>query len=110
MEQENISEIVKAAICFCAEDGIVSETEENVLYDLISKKFPDYSQDNFKKAVDDFFSADLQLEDYLSVITDPSLQKLTIEIGTKSAGSDGLDFRENIAIEKAKNFWKIQHE
>ena len=107
MNQDNINEIVKAAICFCAEDGIVSETEEKALYGLISKKFPDYSQDNFNRAVDDFFSTDLQLEDYLSAITDPTLQKLTLEIGTESAASDGLDFRENVALEKARNFWNI---
>jgi hypothetical protein len=108
MDHENISEIVKVAICICAEDGLVSETEENAVYELISKRFPNYSQDSFSKAVKDFFSSDKQLEDYLKVITDPELQKFTLEIGKVSAASDGLDFRENIAVEKASVFWKIK--
>ena len=58
MDHENISEIVKVAICICAEDGLVSETEENAVYELISKRFPNYSQDSFSKAVKDFFSSD----------------------------------------------------
>ena len=110
MKQENISEIVKVAICICAEDGIVSETEENLVYELISKRFPDYSLKSFNDAVDDFFASKMQLEDYLSAITDPELQEITLDIGTKSAASDGLDFRENIAVKKAKSFWKIKHE
>lgn len=107
MEQENISEIVKVAICVCAEDGIVSESEENLVYELVKKSFPEYSQKNFNDAVDDFFSSEMQLEDYLSAIKDPELQKLTLDISTQSAAIDGLDFRENIAVQKAMNFWKI---
>ena len=107
MKEKYISEIVKVAICICAEDGIVSESEENLVYELVTKNFPEYSQKNFSDAVDDFFSSEMQLEDYLSAIKDPELQKLTLDISTQSAAIDGLDFRENIAIQKAMNFWKI---
>lgn len=110
MEQESISEIVKVAICICAEDGIVSQSEENLVYKLVTKSFPEYSQKNFNDAVDDFFSSEMQLEDYLSAIKDPELQKLTLDISMQSAAIDGLDFRENIAVQKAKNFWKLQNE
>ena len=108
MNHKNISKIVKAAICICAEDGIVSETEENSLYKLLVERFPDYSQDNFNEAINDFFSSNKQLEDYLKDITDLEEQKFTLELGKISAASDGLDFRENIAVEKAIVFWKIK--
>lgn len=107
MKEKDISEIVKVAMCICAEDGIVSESEENLVYELVTKNFPEYSQKNFNDAVDDFFSSEMQLEDYLSAIKDPELQKLTLDISTQSAAIDGLDFRENIAVQKAMNFWKI---
>jgi len=110
MNQNKISEAVKVAICICAEDGLVSESEEAMVYQLISEKFPDYSKDAFIKAVDDFFSSKLQIEDYLAAITDREMQKFTLELSKVSAGIDGLDFRENVAIEKASMYWKLRHE
>jgi hypothetical protein len=110
MEQENISSIVKVAICICAQDGLVSETEENKVYELIAKRFPNYPQESFKVAVDEFFSSELQIEDYMTKITDPELQKFTFQIAKESATSDGLDIRENIAVVKAVNFWNLSNE
>ena len=108
MDQKNISALVKVAICICARDGILSETEESKVFELISERFPDYSQDAFNKAVSDFFCSECQIEDYLEAITDPEIQKFTLTMAKVSAASDGLDFRENIAIEKASLIWKIK--
>ena len=108
--EHNISSIVKVAISICAKDGLVSETEENRVFELISKRFPDFTQDAFNRALDEFFSSEQQIEDYMADITDPELQKYTFELAVDSATSDGLDIRENIAAEKASQIWNLTNE
>ena len=108
--EHNISSIVKVAISICAQDGLISETEENRIFKLILKRFPDYTQDAFNRAMDEFFNSELQIEDYLADITEPELQKYTYELAIDSAASDGLEIRENIAAQKASHIWNIRNE
>lgn len=98
---------INVAACICAKDGIISEVEEQSMFDIISERFPDFKAGDFDAAMDAFFNSDDQIEDYLLLIDDEGLRQFTLALAADSAGADGLDIRENIALEKAYSFWGI---
>jgi hypothetical protein len=98
---------IKVAACICAKDGVISEAEELRMYQLMEAKFPEFCDDSFERAFAEFFDSDYQIEDYLSQIDDDALRRFTLELAESSAGADGLDPRENIALEKAYLIWGV---
>lgn len=108
MNLEEISASVKVAACACAIDGLMSQAEETTMFQLVLKKFPEYQLDNFNSAIDEFFESNDQIEDYLLAITNIEMRYFTLYLCEKSASADGLDFRENFAIQKACLIWGIE--
>ncbi|MGO2075877.1 MAG: hypothetical protein ACTH3B_12065 [Pseudoalteromonas sp.] len=102
MDDDLIDYAVKIAACVCGKDGVISQTEELAIYDYVSSNYTKYSIDRFNKTLDEFFDESHQIEIYLSKITDINFKHFIINLCEFSAGSDGLDIRENIALDKVK--------
>lgn len=100
MELELLDVAVKVAACVCGKDGIISESEEQEIFRLISKENTNYSLERFNQSIDDFFDESLHLEDYLEKITDEEHKIFTINLSKLSASADGLELNENIALQK----------
>lgn len=108
MEFHEISASIKVAACVCARDGLISHAEETMMFKIISEKFSGYSLDQFNSVIDEFFNSNDQIENYLQAITNTEIREFTLYLAKNSACADGLDFRENIAIQKAYLTWGIE--
>ena len=107
MAENRLSACVKVAACVCAKDGVISEIEEKTIFRVLTDRYPEFGSDYFELALNAFFSSDEQIEDYLALIDDIDLRQFTLELSEKSASADGLDLRENIALEKAYVIWGL---
>jgi len=105
MELGRISASVKVALCVCALDGLISESEEAMIFQLVSEKFSEYRIDDFNAVIEEFFDSKDQIEDYLQAVIDPEMRNFTLYLAEASASIDGLDIRENIALQKAFLIW-----
>jgi hypothetical protein len=105
MTDNKLSACVKIAACVCAKDGVISEIEEKTIFRVLAERYPAYGSEDFELAMNEFFSSDEQIEDYLALINDFELRQFALELSETSAGADGLDPRENIALEKAYIIW-----
>lgn len=109
MNCDDITASVKVAACVCAIDGLISQSEEEIIFQIVLEKFPEYKLDSFNAAIEDFFESSDQIEDYLTAITNQEMRNFTMHLCKKSASADGLDFRENLAIQKACLIWGIEN-
>lgn len=100
MKIEILDVVVKIAACVCGKDGVISQTEEESIFTIMTTKYPNYTLERFNQTLDVFFDETLQLEDYLKHIVDYDLKKFTITLCEFSASADGLDIKENIALHK----------
>ncbi len=107
MLEQNIVTGVKIAACVCGKDGIISQAEEDMMFKLVSNKYADFSLSDFDSIIDDFFDSEKQIEDYLLEITDSETRHFVLELSAVSASADGLDIRENIALNKIAILWGI---
>ena len=105
MDLDQVSACIKVAACICARDGLISQAEEEMMFKLVSEKIPDYQLDQFNHVIDDFFDSTDQVEEYLSKISSPEIRKFALYLSEVSASVDGLDIRENIALQKAHIIW-----
>ena len=101
----NVKIALMISACICAKDGLISQAEEEALFNNISKRFPEIDMEFFQATLDEFFESEDQIESYLNQINDPELQKFILELSEHSASADGLDIRENIALKKAYLIW-----
>ena len=60
--------------------------------------------------IDEFFDEDLQLESYCSKVNNKDKQLLALKLAVETAAVDGLDIKENLALQKVMNFWNINFE
>jgi len=107
LSNESIKTCIKVAACVCGKDGIISAAEEREMFRLLVKRFPECDQDMFENALTEFFDSNDQIEDYLALIDSEVLRQFTLELAEISASADGLDLRENIALEKAYVVWGV---
>lgn len=107
MSSEFYKAMINVAACICGKDGIISEAEERAMFDTLGEKFPDISDAFFEQALTDYFDSDDQIEDYLERIEGDDLRRFALHLAEISAGADGLETRENIALEKAYSIWGI---
>ena len=96
---------VKLILCISAQDGVISETELDTAYKLINDQFDKISKQKFEELIDEFFNEDYALEEYLLKLNDSDEFQEILKISYKSATSDGLDIRENLAFDKACKHW-----
>ncbi|MEP2652201.1 MAG: hypothetical protein ABJH06_09405 [Paraglaciecola sp.] len=102
MDIETINVITKVAACVCGRDGVISQIEEESIFETIIAQFPSCTLEQFNQAIDDFFDENLQLEEYLEKISGSQIKSFTIHLCEVSASADGLDIKENIALHKVK--------
>lgn len=110
MNKLDISNCLKVAACICGKDGLISETEEQKMFELAVAKLPSFTLIDFDSALDDFFQSEEQLEDYLDKIKDHDIRKFTLKLSEVSASVDGLNIKENIALQKAYLIWGGSYE
>ena len=106
--KNDIEKCLKIAACICGRDGVISEAEECIMFQLASNKCPSLKSEDFEKVLDEYFDSDNQIEDYLEQVVDVELRKFALMLSEKSASADGLDIRENIALSKAYALWGLK--
>ena len=107
MSKNEIANCLKVAACICGKDGFISQTEEQKMFQIITDQFPEFLAVDFEDTIDAFFNSEEQFEDYLSKITDSDARIFTLALSKDSAREDGLDIRENIALQKAHQIWGV---
>lgn len=106
--KSEISKCLKIAACICGKDGIISEAEIEMMFRLVLNKYPSFKMEDFERILDEFFDSEEQIEDYLNQVEELELRNFTLELSEVSASVDGLDIRENIALQKAYSIWDIK--
>jgi hypothetical protein len=106
--RERIEISIKVAACVCGKDGVISQTEEQAIFKFISDRFPECDLEMFENALTEFFDSNYQIEEYLMLIDNRDQRLFTLNLAEYSASADGLDVRENIALEKAYIYWEIE--
>ena len=96
---------IKVAACICAKDGVISELEEQAIFKIVIEHYPSVKADDIELAINEFFSSNVQIEEYLALIEDRDLRNFTLSLAEKSASADGLVIKENIALQKAYLIW-----
>ena len=104
MEDENF---IFLSLCICIQDGILSNEEEEKIYELVNKRITKIKKSDFLSKVDLFFNSEIQLEECLQNVMQDGEVELALEIAKEAASADGLDIRENIAFLKAKQSLSI---
>lgn len=105
MDENSYRNYIKLAACICAQDGVISEVEERTMFRVVNEYFPEVDEKKFEDEIQEFFQSDSQIEDYLSLIEDEDARRFALKLSEISAGADGLDTRENIALKKARAIW-----
>jgi hypothetical protein len=107
MKSKEVDVIIKIAACVCGKDGVISQSEEKKMYEIISAFIPDYSIEDFDKVLDSFFEENTQIEEYLEILRESNRKSFCISLCEQSASADGLDIKENIALHKVKSILEI---
>ena len=98
--QEQIRAQINLALAICAHDGLISDKEVDSLrvhYCRAGK----ISESELEDLVDDFFEQDFTLEHLFAAVED---KDFTLSIAAEAASADGLDIRENFALERCRQF------
>jgi len=90
----------------CGQDGIISEVEELALIDKFTSTFG-LTRGEVEQLFEEFFNSTEHIDEYLAQVVNSDLRLLVYEISKKSAASDDLDIRENIALERARLTWGL---
>ena len=102
----SIKKVAKLVACVAAQDGIISKVELDTAFKLINESIENINKDSFDSCISEFFEEESTLEDYLLAISKKYNPEIILEICYKSATSDGLEIRENLAFDKACKFWE----
>ena len=108
MNSKNANACVKIAACICGKDGVISKAELEKMFEVVSQQFPTFGFDLFEEALDEFFGSDGPIEEFLAAVDDKKTRQFALDLSEVSAAADGLDTRENIALEKAYLVWGIE--
>jgi hypothetical protein len=107
---DEIKDIVKLTCAVCAQDGIISSVELDTAFRLINTSFNKISRKDFDLCVEEFFEEDRNLEKYLISLPESIDVEKILEVCFESAGSDGLDVRENFAFDKICKHFQVDAE
>lgn len=92
----NLRSSLKLCLGICAYDGLLSESELDVLFEQFQKR-NGLDRELFEQIVDEFFEDYETLEDLYDRAS-PLTDELTIS--ELAASADGLDLNENLALQK----------
>lgn len=102
--------IVKIALYISCNDGVLSEEEEVQLVKSSIALFPSIKRESIGAWIEDFFSEDVLLEVYCARVASKGEQLKAIKIAIEAASADGLDPKENLALNQVINLWDIAWE
>ena len=108
--KKDVKQITKLICAVCAQDGVISNIELNTTFKLVNASFGKLSKKAFDEIVEEFFEEDTNLEKYLINLPEPVDVKKILDACFESAGSDGLDVRENFAFDKVCKFFQVDTE
>ncbi len=103
----SVDKVTKLVVCIAAQDGIISKVELDTAFELINKSIESIDKKSFDSYIAQFFEEESNLEDYLLAIPQKYNPEVILNICYKSATSDGLEIRENLAFDKACKFWQV---
>ena len=106
MLSEEEKSCLMIALCICAKDGMLSSDEEEKLFSEFKERFLNFDYSAYETILDEFFNSDKQLEDYMMHVDSVDMKLFSISLSEISASEDGLDIRENIALQKVKIIWE----
>lgn len=106
MIYEEIEAAFNICACICGKDGVISALEEKAISEKFKSLF-NLNDEDINTLFDRFFESQVQIDQYASVIKDEELQRLVFEISEYSAAADGMDIRENIALQRTKLTWGL---
>ena len=108
IKKNDISTLLFIVFSVLARDGLISEAEISKARSEFLNIFDvNISEKSINKHLDDFFKSSAVFEEYLEKITDEGMRKSVLKLAKISASADGLHVAENIAIDKALQFWEI---
>ena len=111
INKDQAIDILNIVLCISAKDGVLSDTQIELSRTEFSSFFNEQiSIEQMDGIVDDFFNSDKQIEDYLNKIKENELKIPVLRLSIIGASSDGLDVRENMALQKAIYFWNYNLE
>jgi len=103
-----VNKSVAAAFYICAsicgKDGVISSQEEALLTESFKLEF-NIDDNDINILFDQFFESEALIDSYLEEVIDPDLRKKVVAIAELSAAADGLDIRENLALQRTKLTW-----
>lgn len=92
----NIENNLMLCLAICGQDGLISKSEEECLFKIFSENCS-LTRPQFEAIVNMFFESEDSLEQLLRKSSDRSA---LLKWAKEAAQVDGLDFRENIALQK----------
>lgn len=103
-------DIVKIALYVSCNDGVLSDQEEQQLIESSIKHLPNLNPDSLASWIDEFFAEEIHFENYCNKVTDHDRRISVLDIAFETAVADGLDPRENLALLRVIEHWKISRE
>ncbi len=105
IQKFNIEDAILIASIICGRDGVISGEELEVMFLKFQEFDSSLTRDLFEETIDRYFSEEPTLTDLVSKFTNNKDQEVIVTIASDSAAADGLDVKENIALEKLKKEW-----
>jgi len=97
MEEKHLAEDeVLLCLAICAQDGILSSSELELIESYFNEKHGITSAE-FENTIDRFFEENETIEEIFRKVDDPAE---ILEVALRAAAADGLELRESFAYEK----------
>ena len=97
---------IQLCLSICGYDGFISDIELDTLYRIYNSK-NEVTKAQFDEVVDNYFNSEDSLEE-LFAASQPLTDEL--EIAREAASADGLDIRENTALQMCANMIILMEE
>ena len=110
MSVTDIKACIKVAASACGEDGVISSEEEAEMLRLLKERFSEMTDSFHEEVMIEYFDEERPIEEYLELIQDTELRHFALQLAETSASADGLDARENVALERAYAFWGMKRD
>lgn len=93
---KNLESNVMLCLAICGQDGLISQSEEEHLFKIFNENCS-LGRAQFDAIVDAFFESDDSLEQLMAKTSERSV---LLSWAKEAAQVDGLDIRENIALQR----------
>ena len=108
MTSPDLKICINIAAIVCSQDGLISMSEEDHMHEILCTRFNNLARQDFDKLIEEFFDSAPMLEECCALVEDPELKTFIVGLCEKSASSDGLDIRENIALQRLLSIWRAK--